>query len=181
MKRYSCRGALAIFIYCILVLMLTAAVYLLVLVFRGEAILNNSLLGIFISVLISIGLFAAAAVHLVGMFRKTIAFSETDLSVKSDFPRGLRIDQYAVRVKYEDIVALECQRTKPRAPEYVSYALPILLIHCKHGKTRKISLRCFSKGQQKKIIEELILRVETTGTILPVRSAELLLSKIKTR
>lgn len=107
MKRYPCRGALAIFIYCILVLMLTAAVYLLVLVFRGEAILDRSLLGIFISVLISIGLIAAAAVHLVGVFRKTIAFSETDLSVKSD--------------------------------------------------------------------------VETTGTILPVRSAELLLSKIKTR
>lgn len=181
MKRYSCRGALAIFIYCILVLMLTAAVYLLVLVFRGEAILNNSLLGIFISVLISIGLIAAAAVHLVGMFRKAITFSETDLSVKSDFPRGLRIDQYAVRVRYEDIVGLECQRTKPRAPEYVSYALPILLIHCKHGKTRKISLRCFSKGQRKKIIEELILRVEATGKTLPVRSAELLLSKVRTR
>ena len=86
MKRYPCRGALAIFIYCILVLMLTAAVYLLVLVFRGEAILNNSRLGIFISVLISIGLIAAAAVHLVGMFRKTIAFSETSIMRAEGFP-----------------------------------------------------------------------------------------------
>lgn len=116
-----------------------------------------------------------------GMFRKAITFSETDLSVKSDFPRGLRIDQYAVRVRYEDIVDPECPRTKPHAPGYVSYALPILLIRCKYGKTRKISLRCFSKGQRKKIIEELILRVESTGKTLPVRSAELLLSKVKTR
>lgn len=172
---------MAIFIYCILVLMLTAAVYLLVLVFRGETILQNSLLGILISVLTSIGLTAAAVVHFVGMFRKAITFSETDLSVKSAFPRGLRIDQYAVRVRYEDIVDLECPRTKPHAPGYVSYAPPILLIRCKYGKTRKISLPCFSKGQRKQIIEELILRVESTGKTLPVRSAELLLSKVKTR
>ena len=59
------------------------------------------------------------------------------------------------------------------------FPTPYLYLYLRNGKRKAIHLYYFSTFQRKRIINELIRRIEDKGGSVPVRSADALLEKIK--
>lgn len=184
MKRFYCWSALSCVFYLLCTSLLAAALYVIVLICLGE--FWDNLLMLIVAVLSCISIIAVWILMIMTFLRKSIVFSSDSISVQTDLKGFFRmygeLDQYAVKVKYVDIVNIDCVRSGKSSrgrSTRMYFPTPYLYLYLRNGKRKAIHLYYFSTFQRKRIINELIRRVEKTGGCIPVCSAEALLKKIK--
>ena len=184
MKRFFCWSVLSCIYYLLCTSLLAAAIYGIVLVCLGE--FSDDLLQLLLAVLSCISIIAVWILMVMTFWRKSIVFSSDCISVQKDLMGFFRmygeLDQYAVKVKYADIVNIDCERSGKSSRgrnTRMYFPTPYLYLYLRNGKRKAIHLYYFSTFQRKRIINELIRRIEEKGGSVPVRSADALLEKIK--
>lgn len=179
MKKFYCRSPVLIFIYAIAISIFVVCLWYIVGMISGE-FRDNTWKCWFALICAIIGI-CIAFLMILHTAIKNLIFDEEKISVKNDIKifGVIRRLQYAVVIKYSDIKKVFYKELKTDSlgheVSWIFVRMPYLFFECKDGKQKAINLYYFSKGQRKRIISEVIRRVEAVGNKLNVSSAEELL------
>lgn len=182
MKRFYCASPIVFFIGGLCALIIVAGIYVIVAVLL-DMISDNPWLkwGGLLSAIVVIVLMSIVIASLIW---KRILFTQKSVSVRNDFQwRGFfRRLQHAVTISFSDVVGLLYVQTtndsNGKKMNWVFVQMPYLVFVCKDGGEKAINLYYFSRGQRKRIVDEVICRVMQMGNQLNVTSAEDLMHNI---